>query len=58
MRSSMANLRCKDGLINLARGGAAPDDLHLRRAALTKTGAALAKTRNPEMAIWMYLGGL
>ena len=35
-RSSVVNLRCKDGPIHLERGGAAPDDLHLRSAALTK----------------------
>ena len=28
-RASVATLRCEDGLINLERGGAAPDDLHL-----------------------------
>ena len=35
-RSSVVTLQCKDGLINLARGGAAPDDLHLRGANFTK----------------------
>ena len=35
-RSSVAILRCRDAKINLARGRAAPDDLHLRGAVLTK----------------------
>ena len=33
-----------------------PDDLHHRRAALTRTGAAPAKTWNPETVIWTYSG--
>ena len=54
-RASVVTLRCKDGLVNLARGEsswaertpirglpAAPDDLHLRGAALPK------KTPPPE----------
>ena len=35
---------------------AGPDDLHYRRAALTRTGAALAKTWNPETVTWTYSG--
>ena len=43
LRASVATLRCKDGKVSLERGGADPDDLHLR-------GAVLPKKRNPAMA--------
>jgi hypothetical protein len=49
-RASVVTLRCRDGQISLARGGAAPDDLHLRGAVLPKkrasvvNGAVLLKT--------------
>ena len=35
-RASVVTLRYRDGLINLAGGGAVPDDLHLRGAVLPK----------------------
>ena len=39
-RASVVMLQCKNGLINLDRGGAVPDDLHLRGAVLPNTDSS------------------
>ena len=49
-RASVATLRCREGKINLDRGGAVPDDLHLRGAGLPKTITPSHTTTRAEPA--------